>query len=646
MKEQITKIKDYANVADASYALLHYIEENEEFKASDDEWEVQHRKEPPARWIYADGIKRGYELTRENTKNTKIQELLQSNQRSLGQPTAYALAIEARFAKDQFITINHKKKKIDNKIQNLIERKKDKPALEYQKIKVSTTKEKIKKEETSRSLSARTKAFVSRYEVIEHQKNTAYGFSATLFKDHENNNELILVCRGTEYTKEDFQTDIALAQGDIPLQCYDLARFYEEKVKHHLREEEKLLLIGHSLGGYLAQSFCLMYPHKVKELYTFNSPGVLNDWSKKFVKGDESSKIESSQWLLRWLEEKLSIASKLNTISLTFNLYHNTAIPKELEKYEFLIQKINDHLSITRNNPDFIPPPLKDANILHIETTNTLDTQEHLKTWLIENTTQHLGKDIKGDYLFLYVSEEGLDSHYLNCTLQTLSFYEYLLALSSNEAIFLKEGLQETFDALNTYHQNLSDYFSSFIGRIEGYKRRKESERMRTRGPKTPPLSEKLQAFYLEIAQKGKQTPLGILLGLYLDSLKKVSYENKTTLNELSQSKDLLEILSFLKERFYFLRSFDDQSLKEHQTNLQKAQDEAALRVALSTFALFVLVNQDNQPLLSQKDFFTLFGYNTPEIIAALSHWDGEYLAFQAKTTRALYFGGSVVIGA
>ena len=88
-KELITKIKEYADVADASYAMLHYIEENEVFDIKDDEWKAKYSKEPPARWIYADGIKRGYEIS-SLTKEAK------NNHRSIGQPTAYALSIEAR----------------------------------------------------------------------------------------------------------------------------------------------------------------------------------------------------------------------------------------------------------------------------------------------------------------------------------------------------------------------------------------------------------------------------------------------------------------------------------------------------------------------------------------------------------------------
>lgn len=111
----IKKFLDYANVADASYAMLHYIDKNEEIDYFLDELKSQNPNEnvrPPARWIYADNIKLGYK-------------------KDNGQPTAYALAIEARFSKD--MTINKPKndnpsklelKPINDKIQNLAHRNK------------------------------------------------------------------------------------------------------------------------------------------------------------------------------------------------------------------------------------------------------------------------------------------------------------------------------------------------------------------------------------------------------------------------------------------------------------------------------------------------------------------------------------------
>ena len=114
-KDFIEQLKDYADIADASYAMLHYIDENEEIDYHLDKLKSENPNDkvrPPARWIYADNIKLGYK-------------------KDNGQPTAYALAIEARFS--QNIEIKTPKydnlsklelKLINNTIQNLVHRNK------------------------------------------------------------------------------------------------------------------------------------------------------------------------------------------------------------------------------------------------------------------------------------------------------------------------------------------------------------------------------------------------------------------------------------------------------------------------------------------------------------------------------------------
>ena len=80
---------------------------------------------------YADGIKLGYEIQDKHLKDERIKNFIEKNKRELRQPTAYALAIEARFSKN--MTINMPKydnpsklelKLINNTIQNLIYRNK------------------------------------------------------------------------------------------------------------------------------------------------------------------------------------------------------------------------------------------------------------------------------------------------------------------------------------------------------------------------------------------------------------------------------------------------------------------------------------------------------------------------------------------
>ena len=131
-KDFIEQAKDYADIADASYAMLHYIDNNEVFDPRDDEFRAKIPAfKPKERWIYADGIKLGYEIQDKHLKDERIKNFIEKNKRELRQPTAYALAIEARFSKN--MTINMPKydnlsklelKLINNTIQNLIYRDK------------------------------------------------------------------------------------------------------------------------------------------------------------------------------------------------------------------------------------------------------------------------------------------------------------------------------------------------------------------------------------------------------------------------------------------------------------------------------------------------------------------------------------------
>ena len=135
-KEQIIKFKDYADIADASYAMLHWVSENEK-NGLDDLYSKVGKENAPEKivnsykeqevekpvWRYADGIKKGDEITEDNqTKQSKI------NNRNSGDPTAYALTIEARFNQDMVIEKPKKKDElkpktaiIDNRVQNFID---------------------------------------------------------------------------------------------------------------------------------------------------------------------------------------------------------------------------------------------------------------------------------------------------------------------------------------------------------------------------------------------------------------------------------------------------------------------------------------------------------------------------------------------
>ncbi|MCE3047812.1 hypothetical protein [Helicobacter kayseriensis] len=514
MKEQITKIKDYANVADASYALLHYIEENKEFKVRDDEWEVQHRTKPPARWIYADGIKRGYELEKDYKEIYRKQ----------GQPTAYALAIEARFAKDQFIKLdeNEEAKEINNTIQNFIKRDKKTPALEYQEIKVSTQKEKMPEEKTSHFLSYRTKAFVSRYEVLHHQKNTSSGYSATLFLDTWAKNEgekYILAFRGTESgsLKRIFQ-DMS-SNKELAVSSYNqliLAVIGWESLKEQeysglknplllsanpqsisliehrevifdllrkltKKEEFKLNLIGHSLGGHLAQCFCIATEDQyISSLYTYNAPGfggvgasLINVFIRTIrvigrLRKKSSSKLEHQGFTRRIMENCVAYCTPQESLE-DYIVYEEklreSVEEKDLEQCsKHLKESSKDSVSIEIHHVDTIsePIPLVDSFMR-----NWIQAKEATSSVISDLGLYKYGLPIKNKYDYtntdklhlLYV--RGLqkffyESHFMKSILQITYFYDYLLKQKDNaNKQELCGKIANALDYLNSYAQVL-----------------------------------------------------------------------------------------------------------------------------------------------------------------------------------------------
>ena len=306
-KDLISKFKDYADIADASYAMLHWINENEE-----DGWFDKFKDEPPARWKFADGIAKGHE---KEINETTTDEYGNEISQKVKQPTAYALAIEARFNQDMVIEKPKKKNEekpkpiqINNEIQSFVDRYEDEaktPYIFYNNI------------------SLRTKSFVNRYELLHHVKDTSItGYSSSAFYDSKFGN-YVIGFRGTELGIKDLViTDGMIAFLGAALdQIVSLKILKDEiykSITDHMDEAIKsvsvnnnpyspktssytkdtieisspydatchsnyapappLVVVGHSLGGHLAQVYCSVYPNEVKELYTFNAPGFGGVW--------------------------------------------------------------------------------------------------------------------------------------------------------------------------------------------------------------------------------------------------------------------------------------------------------------------------------------------------------------------------------
>ena len=317
IKEQIIKFKDYADIADASYAFLHNVFENERNGLDDlqdklgkenvpekivNSYKEQEIEKPV--WRYADDITKGDKIDESNETDTS-----QSNNRKFGEPTAYALSIEARFNQDMVIKrpkrgsdTEFEDVAIDNNVKNFIAvPKNQEPYIFYKNI------------------SLRTKAFVNRYELVHHIKNTSItGFSSTVFYDSKFNN-YIIGFRGTELGFK----DLVFTDGMIALLGAGLNQIASmailksdmyDAIKEHkansgdTSEISNLVLSGHSLGGHLAQSFAFLYTKDVKELYTFNAPGFggafasLVTISLRFVSFIAKAIMKGVRWIARVLD--------------------------------------------------------------------------------------------------------------------------------------------------------------------------------------------------------------------------------------------------------------------------------------------------------------------------------------------------------
>ena len=300
-KELINCFKDYVDIADASYAMLHNIFENEEGEL--DRLSKKHglenlpentinscKKEElnnPV-WRYADDITIGDTINENNETDTS-----QANSRKLDDPTAYALAIEARFMQDKKITKPDSKKDVtlDNDISNFI----DFPVDENGQV-VGDPYIFYKKED----LSPRTKLFVNRYELVKHIPNQKSGFSSSVFYDTAKSN-YIIGFRGTEMKANDLLDDGFMAITSRAIMQISALKSLQssmvEAINSHslnlnsvdgedenslnLNQEQassgpkEVILSGHSLGGHLAQIYAVTFKDSgVKELYTYNAPGI------------------------------------------------------------------------------------------------------------------------------------------------------------------------------------------------------------------------------------------------------------------------------------------------------------------------------------------------------------------------------------
>ena len=131
------------------------------------------------------------------------------------------------------------------------------------------------------------------------EEKSLSGFQATLYKNIKTG-EYILSVRGTEVDqgidqmkKDAFEADGDLALKSLPSsQVGDMVQFISGLIKKNnnnppiIKQEDNIAIVGHSLGGTLAQVASKMYPGLFDKCYTFNSPSGQGLWHTKIYKDD------------------------------------------------------------------------------------------------------------------------------------------------------------------------------------------------------------------------------------------------------------------------------------------------------------------------------------------------------------------------
>ena len=521
-KEQIIKFKDYADIADASYAFLHNVFENEKNGLDDlyskfgkdnapesivNSYKKQEIEKPV--WRYADDITLGDKIDESNETDAS-----QANNRKIGEPTAYALTIEARFNQDMVVEVPQdsdevQKEKpdirvIENKVQNFI------------KVNTTTKEHRIFVGEPNfHQISLRTKAFVNRYELVHHIKNTSItGFSSTVFYDSKFKN-YIIGFRGTELGFKDLVfTDgmIALlgaglnqiaSMAMLKSDMYDVIKEHKAN-SNDTSEISNLVLSGHSLGGHLAQSFAFLYTKDVKELYTFNAPGFggafasLVTISLRFVSFIAKAIMKGIRWIARLLDPNGfvgKIASSIfNKIKNMFGFKDDKSTLKDcvnvVKNNEKACKEVgNKEVSSNINKSskgsheveihhcDSVRHKIYDKNDEGLFDASDDSDEDSLKReWnqLYEPSTSvisdlgfryglepltRVGDGAEFDYKNtdkLHLINILVASHYMKQIVESLYLMEYLLSNEKNAAKINGKDVPAALDYLNDYIQSLS----------------------------------------------------------------------------------------------------------------------------------------------------------------------------------------------
>ena len=667
-KEMINRIKDMADCADAAYAKLHYVFENIDSIFESREWKE------------ADNIMLG-DKTKENDRY-----IIDNSKINTNSNTAYARAIESRFQKDIVI---EKGTFVDDKLG-------DSPKM------VSATRE----------LSQRTKNFVNRFKLLHHTSLESFfsqsGFSATLFYDTKatsKDSEYIFAIRGSNDANDIITDlkDIFASRSNPKEQYFDMLLFYQDCIKQrYITKSTPLIVVGHSLGGCLAQLFALSFAtaesaNIIKEVYTFNTPGAktlqvpyntnpdshyIIHFTKQDLLRDESINYKLNQALNEYYDTYLQY-ERQNSITHNFErelekqLWDKAyALRKEqgdnfylgiyfdplnaMLPYVVLLEQEEDyrHYSVLPYYYRLYQNYKEQKPLASFESTYHIETKDNAKDFIPvlgypNNATQHLWTDIDGYYYAINIGGiTGIPSHYLKYAIRTLYFYSYLLELESNDttiqrAIANKTTTNNTHTPTQT-HDTLADYLHElnvFMDNVRiamnilVYEIDKENKKKYERFKKE-------KAWY-----DFKETPTYDdidFLALLISQINETAYkletlkeDSNTYLTPSIDKEHIIEALLEFIESNYFIQILDNELLRKMR-NQCKANAKVSIqeKLSLATCQPFGLVNDKAVCYINEDNLHKIHGYKGLGDLLS-QEWHKEFTNGKYKTAKGLYFGGN-----
>ena len=531
------------------------------------------------------------------------------------------------------------------------------------------------------------------------------GFHACLFQDKESK-QYTLAIRGSFDSKDYVEADFwhLLINSTIPFDYYnDMLNFYEQCIEKYpnLKQSKSLNIVGHSLGGALAQMLTLSLcddknEANINEVYTFNSPGAKDlkpnidlklDGELYYVDFDIINSPNPAQMLFdKIMGDKTDMNIILRAIYEVGNAYYRTekellsalqiyfsnipqnnrqphqiflyrytsyqyrynAIKYKAYKASSMFVKSYNTLKHNYENRNTYKLRVSDR-VFHIESDD--DSNPDNNQWQDE-LIQNLGIDIDGKhyYINIGIGLKGLeyvkvgkwfDSHSLIPLTQTLYFYAYLLELDSNNTM-LESKLQSNNDK-----ERLSEYLYTlnvFMKNIKTAMNILIYEIDKKNKEKYEKFKKQMKCY-----QSTPNYDSIDYLALFISQVNELAFKIETLKEDnkyFTSSIDIHTIIDTilkLQEHNYLIEIIDNDKLRAMR-NQCKADTKASIteKLSLETCQPFRLVDKNNISYLNENNLHQIFGYKDLGHILS-QEWHEEYINGRYKIAKGLYFGGNTI---